>query len=121
MKFLIDAQLPVRLAVFLSSRGHDAVHVCSLPDGYQTTDAAIASTADAEGRVVVSKDSDFRHSHFAGGIPAHLLIIRVGNTSNNDLITLLEARLEQITTALSNTTLVELRREMLVLHPARQE
>ena len=60
------------------------MHVCSLPDGYQTTDAAIASTADTEGRVVVRKDSDFRHSHLAGGIPAHLLI----------LITLLEARLD---------------------------
>jgi hypothetical protein len=49
------------------------------------------------------------------------LIIGVGNTSNNDLITLLDARLEQIVTALSNTTLVELRRGMLILHPARQE
>ena len=97
------------------------MHVASLPDGYQTTDAAIASTADAEGRVVVSKDSDFRHSHLARGNPAHLLIIGVGNTSNNDLITLLDARLEQIVTALSNTTLVELRRGMLILHPARQE
>jgi len=121
VRFLIDAQLPVRLAVFLSSRGHDAVHVASLPGGYQTTDAAIASIADAEDRVVVSKDSDFRHSHLARGNPAHLLIIGVGNTSNNDLITLLDARLEQIVTALSNTTLVELRRGMLILHPARQE
>jgi hypothetical protein len=49
------------------------------------------------------------------------LIIGVGNTSNNDLIALVDARLEQIVTALSNTTLVELRREMLVLHPARLE
>ena len=97
------------------------MHVASLPDGYQTTDAAIASIADAEGRVVVSKDSDFRHSHLARGNPAHLLIIGVGNTSNNDLIALLDARLEQLVTALSNTTLVELRLEMLVLHPARQE
>jgi hypothetical protein len=49
------------------------------------------------------------------------LIIGVSNTSNNDLIALVDARLEQIVTALSNTTLVELRREMLVLHPARLE
>ncbi len=34
---------------------------------------------------------------------------------------LLESRLERIVTASSNTTLVELRREMLVLHPTRQE
>ena len=80
------------------------MHVASLPDGYQTTDAAIASIADAEGRVVVSKDSDFRHSHLARGNPAHLLIIGVCNTSNNDLIGLLDARLEQIVTTLSNTT-----------------
>jgi predicted nuclease of predicted toxin-antitoxin system len=59
------------------------------PDGYPTTDTAI-SIAAAEGRVV-SKDSDFQHSHLAGGAPVHLLV-RVGNTTNDVLIALLDAR-----------------------------
>ena len=121
MKFLVDAQLPVRLAVFLADRGHDAVHVSSLLNGNRTTDAAIAAIADSEGRVVVSKDSDFRHSHLAGGTPAKLLVIGVGNTTNNDLIDLFGARLEQLVAVLANTALVELRHGLLVLHPAREK
>ena len=54
MRFLVDAQLPIRLTHFLSNRGHNARHVTTLPDGVMTTDAVIASVADAEGRVVVS-------------------------------------------------------------------
>ena len=63
MKFLIDAQLPARLAGLLGAAGHDAVHTSQLPEGNRTTDAALAATADAEDRVVVSKDRDFRDRH----------------------------------------------------------
>lgn len=121
MKFLVDAQLPVRLATFLTNAGHDAVHVSSLAEGYRTTDAAIMAVADAEGRVVVSKDADFRHSHIARRTPAGLLIIGVGNTSNNDLIALIEERLDQILEMLNSSAFVELNRAMLVVHPARDE
>jgi hypothetical protein len=31
VKFLIDAQLPARLAEFLNRAGHDAVHTIGLP------------------------------------------------------------------------------------------
>ncbi len=56
MKFLVDAQLPVQLARFLSSAGHDALHTTELPDGNRTTDGRIVELADEEGRVVVTKD-----------------------------------------------------------------
>jgi len=38
VKFLIDAQLPARLAEFLNQAGHDAVHTLGLPDGNRSTD-----------------------------------------------------------------------------------
>ncbi|MGH3684590.1 MAG: DUF5615 family PIN-like protein [Pseudonocardiaceae bacterium] len=63
MKFLVDAQLPARLARFLSSSGHDALHTLELPDGNRTTDARIAEVADGSDRVVVTKDRDFRDSY----------------------------------------------------------
>ncbi len=81
MRFLVDAQLPVRLARFLNDAGHDAVHVSSLADGYRTTDAAIMALADREGRIVISKDADFRHSHIADGSPARLLVIGVATSA----------------------------------------
>jgi uncharacterized protein with PIN domain len=68
VRFPIDAQLPARLAGLLSAAGHDAVHTSQLPEGNRTTDAALASYADAEDRVVVTKDRDFRDSHLLRGL-----------------------------------------------------
>lgn len=59
MKFLVDAQLPARLAWFLADAGHDAVHTSELPEGNRTTDARITALADRDDRVVVTKDRDF--------------------------------------------------------------
>ncbi len=56
MKFLVDAQLPTRLTQQLAAAGHDAVHTSELPNGNRTPDAEIAALADAEDRVVVTKD-----------------------------------------------------------------
>ena len=78
MKFLLDAQLPARLARFLSRGGHDALHTTDLPDGNRTTDARIAELADDQGRVVVTKDRDFRDGHLLSRSPQRLLVGRKG-------------------------------------------
>jgi len=41
MKFLIDAQLPRRLAAELKQAGFEATHTLELPDGNRTTDQAL--------------------------------------------------------------------------------
>ena len=41
MKFIVDAQLPRTLVVFLRDNGFDAIHTKDLPDGNNTTDAQI--------------------------------------------------------------------------------
>lgn len=71
MKFLIDAHLPGRLAGYLEAQGHDAIHVATLPRGFETSDAEITAWADADERVVVSKDADFVNSHL---VPVDLLV-----------------------------------------------
>lgn len=53
MKFLVDAQIPRRLAQWLNDAGHDAVHTLDLAAGNRTPDTEIARLADAERRVVV--------------------------------------------------------------------
>ena len=63
MKFLIDAQLPVRLAAYLAQEGHDVRHSSALPDGNRTSDQVLAELANAEERVMVTKDRDFEISH----------------------------------------------------------
>ena len=70
VKFLIDAQLPARLAEFLNRAGHDAVHTIGLPDGNRSTDGQTAQRADSDGRVVVTKDQDFRRRSPARAVGA---------------------------------------------------
>jgi len=121
VKFLVDAQLPIRLSAFLTAQGHDARHVAELPDGYLTSDTTIAACADVEGRVVVSKDADFTNSHVVTGAPARLLTIKTGNISNNDLLALVDSRLADIATAMSHASHVELHRTLLVVHTRDDE
>lgn len=68
--FLIDQQLPSRLAVHLSSHGHDARHVKQYPRGTVLADIEIAAIADRENRIVVTKDDDFRVLHLTRRQPA---------------------------------------------------
>lgn len=88
MKALIDAQLPRRLAHALRGLGWDAIHTLDLPLGNRTPDDTIARIADLEGRFVVTKDADFVHSHLLRGKPRLLLLVAVGNVSNDALIRL---------------------------------
>ncbi|MBV9339007.1 MAG: DUF5615 family PIN-like protein [Solirubrobacterales bacterium] len=70
MKFPVDAQMPARLAELLKRAGHDAMHTSELPNGNRSTDAEIVQVADAQDRVVVTKDRDFRDGHVLHGSPA---------------------------------------------------
>lgn len=84
MKFLVDAQLPARLARLLNEHGHDTTHTSELPHANRTPDDEIAATADPEGRAVVSKDRDFRNSHFLRGSPRRLLVVHTGSSLTDD-------------------------------------
>jgi predicted nuclease of predicted toxin-antitoxin system len=85
MKFVIDAQLPKKMAEWLRSAGCDAMHTLDLPNGNRTTDKQLVAFADSEGRVVVTKDDDFVDSHLLHGQPAKLLLVSTGNIRNRDL------------------------------------
>jgi predicted nuclease of predicted toxin-antitoxin system len=119
VKFLVDAQLPARLATFLSEAGHDAVHTTQLPDGNRTTDATIAKLADRDDRIVVTKDRDFRDGHLLGGIPRRLLVVATGNITNSALLGLFRDYLSEIVAAFDEADFVELRPSTLVLHGGR--
>lgn len=38
MKFIVDAQLPVRLKYWLNDQGHDAIHTNDLPSNHLIPD-----------------------------------------------------------------------------------
>ena len=62
MKFLVDAQLPKRLASLLNGAGYDTLHTLDLPDKNFTKDSQINQISIKEKRVVISKDLDFIES-----------------------------------------------------------
>ena len=117
MKFLVDAQLPLRLVAFLNDRGHDAIHISALPDGNRSTDRVLAALADNQDRVVVSKDSDFRDGHLLRLSPRRLLVIATGNLTNADLLSLFKDNLGAIVAAYDGSEFVELNSGSLSVHP----
>lgn len=116
MKFLVDTQLPARLARQLAAAGHSAVHTSELPKGNRTTDAEIAALADSEDRVVVTKDRDFRDSHLLRQTPRRLLIVATGDITNDALTALFDQHLDALGAALKEVSFVELRLDSLVVH-----
>ena len=115
MKFLVDAQLPARLSELLSGAGHDALHTRELPDGNRSTDSQIARRADADERVVVTKDQDFREAHLLTGSPRQLLVVATGNIANDALLSLFELNLDAIVSAFAEASFVQLTEEALML------
>lgn len=75
MKFLIDANLPFKLAKALRIKGFDILHTDNLPDKERTTDKEIRKISVEQDRIVITKDSDFLDSHVIQGVPAKLLLV----------------------------------------------
>ena len=58
MRFVVDAQLPPALAVWLVAQGHDAAHVLDL-ELTRASDATIWQHAEVTSAIIVTKDEDF--------------------------------------------------------------
>lgn len=116
MKFLVDAQLPRRLARWLATEGCDAIHTLDLPHANTSTDDEVMEIADREDRIVVSKDADFVQSHILRSRPRRLWLISTGNMRNADLEALISRNWAGIQQAALACRFVELSAGGLVLH-----
>ena len=115
MNFLIDAQLPRRITVWLAAAGCDALHPLDLLDGNRTTDGQINDVADRKQRVVVTKDADFVDSHLLRGRPAKLLLVSTGNISNRDLEAMVVPLIPDIVREFQTHSFLELGRAGIVI------
>lgn len=108
MKFLVDAQLPPSLAALLREQGHDAIHTESLPEGNFATDATIIDICVKEGRILLSKDSDFYHTFVLKPKPYKLLLVRTGNVQKGKLNELILENIGTILAYFREGSLVEI-------------
>lgn len=117
MKVLCDVHLPYRLVNQLRQRGVDATHVNRILDGSETKDAAVAAFADSNGMILITKDSDFRDSHFLRGSPSRLVRVTLGNLSNSALLALFDEHWESLAQALAiSPRYIELGSEGVVVY-----
>ncbi|MBW4422161.1 MAG: DUF5615 family PIN-like protein [Myxacorys californica WJT36-NPBG1] len=116
MKFLVDAQLPVRLTRLLQEAGHDTLHTRELPQQNATPDSIINSLSAQQERVVITKDSDFVDSFLTTQQPYKLLLVTTGNIKNSDLEALFAVNLLLIVDLLSQHSYIELSRDSVIVH-----
>jgi predicted nuclease of predicted toxin-antitoxin system len=116
MKFLVDAQLPKSLAALLNQLGADAIHTIDLPDKNKSKDGIIAKLAKDEGRVVVTKDSDFLESYLVKKEPSKVLILKTGNIKNQDILDLFTQQLPLLQKLFKHHDLIEMSRTEIIVH-----
>ena len=99
MKFLVDANLPPRLCVWLRSHRHEAEHVFDR-NLLTATDTQIWERGSLENLVIFSKDVDFYDRALLFGAPPQVVHIATGNCSNARLFDILEHEWDDIERAL---------------------
>jgi predicted nuclease of predicted toxin-antitoxin system len=108
MRFLVDAQLPLALARWIASNGHDAQHVFDI--GLSgASDRAIWDQAVSSNSIIVTKDDDFIQMSRVRPGPA-IVWVTTGNTSKRELLGRMERIFPQIVEALmAGERIVEIR------------
>ncbi len=116
MKFIVDAQLPLTLSIYLKKKGFDVLHTDNMPNKEYTTDNEIRELSVKEERIVITKDSDFLDSFFVKGIPQKLLLISTGNIKNKSLLDLFDSNIEKIINLFLEHSFVELNNNEIIGH-----
>jgi predicted nuclease of predicted toxin-antitoxin system len=82
--FVVDDQLPAKLASRLRGLGHEAWHVREIGLD-EASDDAIAAEAGRRSAIIVTKDADFITRSALGKLKSPVLWIRIGNVANDVL------------------------------------
>lgn len=96
MNVIVDAQLPVRLCEFLTSKGVNVVHTSQLPIKNKTSYIEIFRISQSHDRSIINIDTSFWDNYILTGQPENLLIVSTGNFGNSALIQIFERNLDTI-------------------------
>jgi len=93
MNFIVDENLPRRLARWFADRGHQAWHVHDL--GLRgAADPAVCDAAKAQGAVIVTQDGDF--DAFAEPGQVRVVRLTLGNAPTAALLQWLSSRWPEV-------------------------
>jgi predicted nuclease of predicted toxin-antitoxin system len=107
--FLVDTNLPRRLAVWLIARGHQCEHVLDLGMG-QSADSELWSRCADNGAIILTKDEDFANWVLAGRRGPAVVWLRTGNGTTDRLIESLAPVFEDVEAHLeAGDRLIEIR------------
>lgn len=98
MRFLVDAQLPPRLAVWLRDRGHEAEHVTEALSP-RASDRDVVDHARSTAAAIITKDGDFLDLLDDADAP-QLVWIKLGNVTNAQLQAAFKTKWVQVEAAL---------------------
>jgi len=110
MRLLVDNQLPVALARFLSAHGLDSVHVHDV--GLEAADDRVVwHYAKRECMVIVTKDEDFQAlANRQASVPPQVVWVRLGNCRTAALLAAFSSILPALRASLeSGNAVVEIR------------
>jgi predicted nuclease of predicted toxin-antitoxin system len=100
----------------LSEKGFDTIYTNDMPARDETPDSVIRAVADAQNRIVITKDSDFYDSHLLFRQPAKLLLITTGNLKNRQLLNLFRENFEDVLQLFETNSLIELNKDEIISH-----
>jgi len=91
MKILCDIHISIKITKLFASKGISSVHVNDILNKWFTSDIKIGDFADENDFTVITKDSDFKNSHFIKKSPKKLIKINLGNISTVRLLEIFES------------------------------
>jgi predicted nuclease of predicted toxin-antitoxin system len=96
IKILCDVHIAIKIAKFFSSKGIETEHVNQILEKWNTKDKDICLYADKYGFTVLTKDTDFKNSHFINHTPQKLIKVNLGNISTNRLIDIFDNLIDKL-------------------------
>lgn len=102
MVFLCDVHISIKFVKVIESKGYRCIHVNTILDSWFTKDEEISNYVDENEMILISKDINFKNSHFVKKSPKKLIKINLGNISNKELIVIFSNILSQIEFAFIN-------------------
>ena len=116
MKFLIDAQLPRRLAHQLEAAGFETTHALIYRKAIVPPINLSSPSRSRNNASSLQKDSDFVESFLLKREPWKLLLVSTGNIGNDELLRVFQLNIDQLVESFTTFDFIELNRTSMICH-----